>query len=91
MVFAQNVGRDDMKTIPLTQLRAGEKGVVSEIIGGRGVVNRLYSLGIIPGKMITKVSAMIMNGPVVVQIGNTQIAIGFGMASKVLVTKSTRV
>ncbi len=76
-----------MKIMPLTKLRAGEKGIVLEIIGGRGVANRLGSLGIIPGKTITKISAMMMNGPVVIQVGSTQLAIGYGMAGKVIVQK----
>ena len=85
MASVRNAKGEIMKTIPLTHLKAGEKGIIVEIIGGRGIVNRLCSLGIIPGKVITKVSAMVMNGPVVVQIGNTQLAIGYGMAKKVLV------
>jgi ferrous iron transport protein A len=76
-----------MKTIPLTHLKAGEKGIIVEIIGGKGVVNRLCSLGIMPGKVIVKISAMVMRGPVVVQVGRTQLAIGFGMARKVIVKK----
>lgn len=76
-----------MKTVPLINLRTGEKAIVYEIIGGRGLVNRLGALGIIAGKEITKLSAMMMQGPVVVCIGNTQIALGYGMASKIIVRK----
>jgi len=42
-------------------------------------------LGIRPGKKITKISSMLMRGPVTVQAGHTQIAIGFGMANKIFV------
>lgn len=73
--------------MPITKLESGESGIIKEIIGGRGVMNRLNSLGIIPGKRITKVSAMFMHGPVVVCIGNTQLALGYGMASKIIVKK----
>jgi ferrous iron transport protein A len=34
---------------------------------------------------ITKVSGQIMRGPIIVKIGNSQVAIGFGMARRVLV------
>lgn len=74
-----------MKIIPLVNLASGKTGIIKDIVGGRGVKNRLYSLGIISGKKIMKISAMIMHGPVVVRVGSTQIALGFGMASKILV------
>ena len=54
-------------------------------MGGHGLVNRLNALGIRPGKRITKVSAMFMRGPVTLQVDRAQIAIGFGMAGKIVV------
>lgn len=74
-----------MAVINLTMMRPGEKGKVVEITGGRRLISRLESLGIIPGAEITKISEQIMHGPVVIKIGNTQVAIGYGMARKVLV------
>ena len=52
---------------------------------GHGFVDRLHSLGIRPGKRITKVSGMFMRGPVTLQVGRAQVAIGYGMAGKILV------
>lgn len=72
----------------LTDLPTGQSAIIKEIVGGRGVVNRLNALGIIPGKKITKISSMVMRGPVVVRVENTEIALGFGMASKVIVSKT---
>ncbi len=63
----------------------GQSGRVKQIDGGIGMVNRLNSLGIRPGKKITKVSSMLMRGPVTVQLGSTRLAIGFGMANKIIV------
>jgi len=59
--------------------------VVVQVQGGHGVVNRLSALGIIPGKRITKISSVLMRGPVIVEVDRTQIAIGFGMATRILV------
>jgi len=73
------------KWITLRQMQAGQSGTVVRIEGGRGLVNRLSALGIRPGKRITKVSSMIMRGPVTVQLSNAQVAIGFGMANKIIV------
>lgn len=49
------------------------------------MVNRLSALGIRPGKRITKVSSMLMRGPVTIQSGQTQLAVGFGMAGRIIV------
>jgi len=66
-------------------MNSGQSGTIVEILGGHGLVNRLNSLGIRRGKRITKVSAMFMRGPVTIQVNQTQVAIGFGMAGKILV------
>jgi len=69
----------------MRQMQAGQSGTVVEILGGHGLVNRLNAMGIRPGKRITKVSSMFMRGPVTIQVGQAQIAIGFGMAGKIVV------
>jgi ferrous iron transport protein A len=42
-------------------------------------------MGIRPGKRVTKVSSMLMRGPVTVQVDGTQLAMGFGMARRIIV------
>lgn len=74
-----------MSTVPLTTMESGTKGKIIEIQGGRGLCTRLNAMGIRPGVRIKKISGQIMRGPVIVGVGSTQIAIGFGMASRVLV------
>jgi len=69
----------------ITRMRAGEEGVVVEIQGGYGLLRRLETLGIRPDIRIAKVSAQFARGPVTVQVNNTQVALGFGMASKIIV------
>ncbi len=75
----------DSKQITLRQMQAGQSGIVAQIQGGHGLISRLSALGIRPGKKITKVGSMFMRGPVIVQLDSTQVAIGFGMANKVIV------
>ncbi|MGB9720957.1 MAG: FeoB small GTPase domain-containing protein [bacterium] len=77
---------EEMANLNLTMMKSGEKAKVVEIIGGKGLVSRLESLGIFPGAEVTKISEQIMHGPVVLRIGNAQIAIGYGMARKVIVS-----
>ena len=74
-----------MKTKDLTQLAEGESGVVVGIYGGHGLNQRLESLGIRVGKKVTKVSSQLMRGPVTLRVDNGQVAMGFGMASKIMV------
>lgn len=71
--------------VTLAQLKNGQSGTVTEIQGGRRMTDRLNALGIIPGKKITKTSAMLMRGPVTVEVDRAEVAIGFGMASRVIV------
>jgi ferrous iron transport protein A len=71
--------------VSLTQMRPGQSGVVVRIQGGFGLVDRLNALGIIPSKKIRKISSMIARGPVTVEIDRAQVAIGFGMANRIIV------
>ena len=75
----------DRKLVTLRQMQSGQSGKVAQIQGGYRLVSRLSALGIRPGRRITKVSSMLMQGPVTIQSGNTQVAIGFGMANKIVV------
>jgi len=73
------------KLVTLRQMQSGQSGKLVQVQGGHGLVSRLNALGIRPNKRITKVSSMLMRGPVTIQLDSTQIAIGFGMASKIIV------
>lgn len=69
----------------LRQMQIGQSGIVFQIQSGRGLINRLNALGIRPGQRVTKVGSTFMRGPVTIQVGNAQVAIGFGMANKIIV------
>ena len=75
----------DRKQITLVRMQTGQSGIVVQIQGGHGLVNRLNALGIRLGKRITKVSSMLMRGPVTIQVDRAHVAIGFGMASRIIV------
>jgi len=74
-----------MRPMDLIQMKVGQVGTVVEIQGGHGLIRRLQALGIRVGVRVIKVSSQIMRGPVTVQIGNARVAIGFGMARKIIV------
>jgi ferrous iron transport protein A len=71
--------------LALGQMEAGQTGTIIQILGGRGLIRRLDALGIRPGKKVTKISSSLFRGPITLRTNQTQVAIGFGMASKILV------
>jgi len=42
-------------------------------------------LGIRPGRKVTKISSTLFRGPVMLRVNNTQVAVGFGMARRIIV------
>jgi ferrous iron transport protein A len=75
--------------LALSQMKAGQTGTVIQILGGRGLIRRLDALGIRPGEKVTKTSSTIFHGPVTLRTNQTQVAIGFGMANRILVETDT--
>jgi ferrous iron transport protein A len=69
-------------------MRPGQTGIVVEVRGGRGIVARLNAMGIRPGVLISKQTAQLFGGPVVVRVGATQLALGFGVAQRIMVKVS---
>jgi ferrous iron transport protein A len=74
-----------MSIIPLSLMQMGSEGEVVDVKGGWGMVRKLEAMGIRKGVRIRKLSTQPMRGPVFVQAGNTRVAIGFGMAQRILV------
>ncbi len=60
------------------------------IQGGRGMQTRLRRLGLSEGQVVRKLSALAWGGPVVVLVNRAQVAIGRGMARRILVRVNTR-
>ena len=71
--------------LTLNQMEAGQIGTVIQVLGGRGLIRRLEAMGIRPGKKVTKIGSMLFRGPVTLRVDSAQVAIGFGMATRVLV------
>ena len=71
--------------IDLTQLKPGKHGTVIRVEGGYGATRRIHSMGIREGKKVTKMSSHFWGGPQVIRVGHSRVAMGFGMARKVIV------
>ncbi len=72
-------------TVSLVEMKAGQSGIITDIRGGHGFVEKLQSLGLRPGKKITKLSGLFQGGPVVARVDGFQLAIGYGKALRVFV------
>ncbi len=70
-----------MKT--LLEMEAGQRGEVSEIIGGQGFRKKLEALGIFEGRVLEKISQLKLKGPVVLRIDRAQVAIGCESAKRI--------
>jgi len=71
--------------VDLTQMQPKEAGIVKEIHGGPGFMRKLQSMGVRSEKKIIKVSSHFWRGPQTIEVDNIQIAVGFGMARRILV------
>lgn len=73
-----------MKT-DLIELKIDQEAVVAQLNGGVTLQNKLNSLGIREGKTIKKIGKNFFRGPITVEVGQTRVAIGHSMASKIIV------
>jgi len=71
--------------MPLVELAEGSRAEVVLLIGGRGLISRLCSLGITPGTVLRVLRRAPVGGPLELEVRSTKVAIGRGVASKVLV------
>ena len=74
-----------MKKLSLVHIRENQKAKVLEISGGRILQHRMMSMGIYPGREITKLSHFALRGPVAVRVGRSVLALGHGVAAKIIV------
>lgn len=71
--------------VPLALLRGGDRAVVVDVRGGHGIRRRAAELGLIPGAEIEVCSDAASAGPVIVRVLDSRIALGRGMAPRILV------
>lgn len=71
--------------IPLTKLGTGKTGEIKYLIGGMGFKRKIFSLGLRVGKEIKVVSSQPFRGPLVVEVDKIKVAIGRGVANKIMV------
>ena len=70
--------------ISLSEMAVGEEGTLLSCQGGRLFVNRLASLGFTPGVRVIMVQNY-GHGPLLVTVRGSQVALGRGEATKIIV------
>ena len=76
------------ETVPLSDLRDGDKCTVVLALGGYGMARRLAEMGLTPGTEAKVVRSAPMHGPIEVSVRGVSLALGRGIARRVLVRRS---
>ncbi len=72
------------RMFPLSLTAPGEKVQLENIIGGQGIKKRLAGLGLTPG--IELIVIQDTGGPLLISVRDSRIALGRGLAHKILVS-----
>ncbi|MFC1726083.1 ferrous iron transport protein A [candidate division KSB1 bacterium] len=68
----------------LNSIKPGKKVQIVEIRSGKGLVNRLSSMGLYPGSKVQIISNP-ANGPLILAKNSSRLGLGFGVANKIFV------
>ncbi len=84
-----HVSEDKLKDIhPLSELNTGEIGEIVLIRGGRGLIQRLYDMGLTPGTEI-KVLRQAPFGPIEILLRGYHLSLGRGVTDRIWVKKKS--
>ena len=70
---------------PLAELVPGEDAEIVALNGGEKFQSRLRAMGLAEGQTVRKLSRIRWGGPIILLVNRAQVAIGHGMARKILV------
>lgn len=73
--------------VKMTSLDEGDHGVIHSIEGGSSITSRLAGMGIVTNAKFRV--AQVSGGLIIIQVGDTRIALGQGEASKIMVSRIT--
>jgi len=71
--------------ISLIELVQNRNAKVIDIQGGQNLARKLQNLGIRKGVTVRKITPVFSSGPIIIKAGNSEIALGRGMASRITV------
>lgn len=74
--------------VSLVECQRGDRVRIVEVAAGRGATLNLLSLGLGVGHLVKLIQRLPMHGPVLVGHDDTEVAIGYQLAKKILVEKA---
>jgi len=77
----------EVEETAIAKLGTGESGIVKSYAGGRAMLGRCLSMGFTPGSVV-KMLKNFGSGPVLVKVHDTEVALGRGIAEKIVVTRN---
>jgi DtxR family Mn-dependent transcriptional regulator len=86
------------RKVPLTALKDKETATVTSIksgygkgkVRGKGFEKRLMDMGLTPGTSVTVVKSAPFHGPLEVLVRGSRLALGRGMAERIIVEKAKK-
>jgi ferrous iron transport protein A len=69
----------------LDHVRENQKAKVIDIQGGQGIRQRLGQMGIHSGDEVAMIRYGALRGPILIEVHGSQVALGRGIASKIIV------
>jgi ferrous iron transport protein A len=85
--FLPELVNDQLKmkqVFPLSSTQVGDRVVISQILSGKNMLNRLNDMGLALGSEVAVISKM-TSGSIIICIQDRQIGLGAGMANQVMV------
>lgn len=75
------------RNLALSEAEHGVELEIADVLDGHGLKNRLENMGIRIGKKVKKLSSVTSKGPLIIEIAgsSSNVALGYGMAKKILV------
>ena len=86
LLFGLNLINNWVMSIKLSKLQIGESGKIEQILD-KGLMNRLYEMGIRPGQCIKLLNHAPFMGPITIQSGQMTLAIRATYLKYILVSK----
>jgi len=76
---------------PLAELKPGEIAEIVALNGGDEFQSRLRAMGLAEGQTVRKLSRIRWGGPIVLLVNRAQVAVGRGMARKIVIRVKDKV
>ncbi|HHY11178.1 MAG TPA: ferrous iron transport protein A [Firmicutes bacterium] len=71
----------------LLETKPGDEVIIDTTRAGRGAARRLWDLGLLPGTKVKTIASHPFQGPILVKVGESTVAVGRRLAARIRVSK----